>query len=55
MPRVDDQHEADERLACGEVAREKFLPVPLEIPRHGGVTVARQVGEQRAAAQAGRN
>ena len=29
MPRIDDQDEADQRLARREIAREKFLPVPL--------------------------
>ncbi len=52
VPRIDDQHEPDQRLPRREIAGEELLPVTLQRLRHRRVAVARQVGEQRAAAQA---
>ena len=51
MPRIDDEHEADERLARRDVASEEPLPVLLQCLRHRGEAVAGQIGEERAARQ----
>jgi len=45
VPRIDDQDEADERLARGDITAEESLPMPLERKRHRRVSVSRQVGE----------
>ena len=51
VPRINDEHEPDERLARRDVAPEECLPVALERLWHGRVAVARKVGEQRARPQ----
>ena len=51
VARVDDEDESDQRLARRQIAREEFLPVALQLLGHGGVAVARKIGEQRARAQ----